>query len=165
MCKTEWNRLKKSASEASWAVDWGGRHLTNLRMRPESEFMSPGSAALPPSPVYPCFPLPTTHPIQCWKGLYQGLHGFNPVGGVVRGTGRVQSGGAESLQLRLSLEFEFHLQFPWGSPSTELSDFRRSARYGSEREYKKPWKKRAKGNDVITYVLSADQHTPLAHLP
>ena len=27
-----------------------------------------------------------------------------------------------------SLEFEFHLQFPCGSPSTELSDFRQSAR-------------------------------------
>ena len=129
-------------------------HVTRIR-RP---------SPLPSLSIYP-FPLPTTHPIQCWKGLYQGLHGFNPVGGVVRGTGRVQSGGAESLQLRLSLEFEFHLQFPWGSPSTELSDFRRSARYGNEREYKKPWKKRAKGNDVITYVLSADQHTPLAHLP
>ena len=25
-----------------------------------------------------------------------------------------------------SLEFEFHLQFPCGSPSTELSDFRKS---------------------------------------
>ena len=27
-----------------------------------------------------------------------------------------------------SLEFEFHLQFPCGSPSTELSDFPQSAR-------------------------------------
>ena len=78
-------------------------------------------------------------------------------------TGR--SAGGESLQLRLSLEFEFHLQFPWGSPSTELSDFRQSARYGNGREYKKNKKKRAKGNDVITYVISANQHTPLAHLP
>ena len=33
-----------------------------------------------------------------------------------------------------SLEFEFHLQLPCGSPSTELSDFRQSARSGNERE-------------------------------
>ena len=36
----------------------------------------------------------------------------------------------------MSLEFEFHLQFPCGSPSTELSDFRQSARSGNERECK-----------------------------
>ena len=35
-----------------------------------------------------------------------------------------------------SLEFEFRLQFPCGSPSTELSDFRQSARSGNEREQK-----------------------------
>ena len=35
-----------------------------------------------------------------------------------------------------SLEFEFHLQFPCGSPSTELSDFHQSARSGYERECK-----------------------------
>ena len=32
-----------------------------------------------------------------------------------------------------SLEFEFHLQFPCGSPPTELSDFRQSVRSGNER--------------------------------
>ena len=32
-----------------------------------------------------------------------------------------------------SLEFEFHLQFPCGSKSNELSDFRQSARSGNER--------------------------------
>ena len=37
----------------------------------------------------PPFPPPLPHPIQCWKGLYQGLHAFNPVGGVRRGTGMV----------------------------------------------------------------------------
>ena len=35
-----------------------------------------------------------------------------------------------------SLEFEFHFQFPCGSPSTELSDFRQSARSGNVRECK-----------------------------
>ena len=33
-----------------------------------------------------------------------------------------------------SLEFGFHLQFPCGSPSTELSDFRQSAWRGNERK-------------------------------
>ena len=31
-----------------------------------------------------------------------------------------------------SVEFEFHLQFPCGSPSTELSDFRQSKRCGNK---------------------------------
>ena len=35
-----------------------------------------------------------------------------------------------------SLEFEFRVQFPCGSLSTELSDFRQAARSGNEREYK-----------------------------
>ena len=33
-----------------------------------------------------------------------------------------------------SLEFEFHFQFPCGSPSTELSDFHQSEQSGNERE-------------------------------
>ena len=45
------------------------------------------------------------------------------------------------------LEFEFHLQFPCGSPSTDLSDFRHSAQSGNDRVYKQT---RAKGNDIIT---------------
>ena len=39
-----------------------------------------------------------------------------------------------------SLEFEFCLQFPCGSPSTELSNFRQSARSGNERECKQTFK-------------------------
>ena len=35
-----------------------------------------------------------------------------------------------------SLEFEFRLQFPSGSPLTELSDFRQSAQSENERESK-----------------------------
>ena len=35
-----------------------------------------------------------------------------------------------------SLELEFYLQFACGSPSTELSDFRQSARSGNERDCK-----------------------------
>ena len=57
-----------------------------------------------------------------------------------------------------SLEFEFHLQIPCGSRSTEVSDFRQSARSGNERECNKHWKTSAKGNDVISNVISANQH-------
>ena len=39
-----------------------------------------------------------------------------------------------------SLEFEFHLQFPCGSPLIELSDFGQSARSGNERECKQTLK-------------------------
>ena len=44
-----------------------------------------------------------------------------------------------------SLEFEFHLQFPCGSPSTELSDFRQSARSENERECKQTLKNTCQG--------------------
>ena len=39
-----------------------------------------------------------------------------------------------------SLEFEFHLQFPCGFSSTELSDFCQSGRSGNERECKQTLK-------------------------
>ena len=60
-----------------------------------------------------------------------------------------------------SLEFEFHFQFPCGSPSTELSDFCQSARSRNKHECKQPLilkKTHAMGNDVITCVISANQH-------
>ena len=57
------------------------------------------------------------------------------------------------------MEFEFHLQSPCGSPSTQLWDFRQSTRSGNERKCKKKhWKARANGNDFITNVISANQH-------
>ena len=52
--------------------------------------------------------------------------------------------GKESLQLRLP-EFEFYLQFACGSPSTELSDFRQSARGGIERDCKQTLKNKCQG--------------------
>ena len=57
-----------------------------------------------------------------------------------------------------SLEFEFRLQFPCGSPSTELSDFRQSTRSGNKCECKQTLKTRSQGKDVITNVISANQH-------
>ena len=42
----------------------------------------------------------------------------------------------EGERVTTSLEFEFHLQLPCGSPSTELSDFRQSAERGNECECK-----------------------------
>ena len=44
-----------------------------------------------------------------------------------------------------SLEFEFRLQFPYGSPSTELSDYRQSAGSGNERECKQTLKTTCQG--------------------
>ena len=40
----------------------------------------------------------------------------------------------------MSLEFEFHLQFPHSSPSTELSDFHHSVQSGNEHECKQTLK-------------------------
>ena len=61
----------------------------------------------------------------------------------------------------MSQEFEIHLQFPCSSPLTELSDFRQSAQSGNEHECKQTW---AKGNGVITNVISANQHFTSAFL-
>ena len=58
-----------------------------------------------------------------------------------------------------SLEFEFRLQFACGSFSTELSDFRQSVRSGNIANVNKHCKTRALGNDVVTYAISADQHS------
>ena len=65
--------------------------------------------------------------------------------------------GKEGELATTSLEFEFHLHFPCGSTSSELSDFRQSARSGNERECKQKLKIRVKGNDVITNVISTNQ--------
>ena len=64
-----------------------------------------------------------------------------------------------------SLEFEFHLQFPCGSPSTELSHFHQSRRSRNECKINvnKHWKTHAKGNDVVT-VISTNQHFALTFL-
>ena len=45
-----------------------------------------------------------------------------------------------AMQATLSLEIEFHFQFPCGSPSTELSEFCQSARSGNQRECKQTLK-------------------------
>ena len=72
--------------------------------------------------------------LTAWRGLYmvaceQALRG-------ALAAGREKEGELATA----SLEFEFHLQFPCGSPSTELSDFRQSARSGNERECKQTLK-------------------------
>ena len=56
------------------------------------------------------------------------------------------------------LEFEFHLQFPCGSLLTELLNFCQSAWSRNENKCKQTLKTHAKGNDVITNVISANQH-------
>ena len=50
--------------------------------------------------------------------------------------GAVAVGREKERELSTTLEFECHFQFPCGSPSTELSDFRQSVRSGNERECK-----------------------------
>ena len=57
-----------------------------------------------------------------------------------------------------ALEFECRLQFPCGSPSTELSDFRQSAWSGNERECRQTLTNKCQEHDVITNVISANQH-------
>ena len=64
----------------------------------------------------------------------------------------------ESLQLRLwNLNFTSNSGISCGSPSTELSDFRQSVGAETSTNVNKHWKTRAKGNDVITSVVSANQ--------
>ena len=56
-----------------------------------------------------------------------------------------------------SLEFEFHPQFPCGSPSTELSDFCQSAQSGNEHECKQT----LKNMPLLCHVISANQYFTL----
>ena len=60
-----------------------------------------------------------------------------------------------------SLEFEFHLQFPCGSPLTELSDFRQLARSGNERECKQTLKKQVPR--LMTSLLMSSLPISISH--
>ena len=60
-----------------------------------------------------------------------------------------------------SLEFEFHLQFPCGSPSTELSDFCQSARSRKECECKETMKQHVPR--VMTSLLMSSQPINVLH--
>ena len=57
-----------------------------------------------------------------------------------------------------SLEFEFQLQFPWAPRrlSCQISDNQGEAETSAN--VNKHWKARAKGNEIITNVISANQH-------
>ena len=58
-----------------------------------------------------------------------------------------RSGGAREKEGELtttSLEFEYNLQYPCGSPSTELSDLRQSARSRNERKCEQTLRTRAR---------------------
>ena len=63
-----------------------------------------------------------------------------------------------------SLEFKFNLQFPCGSPSTELSDFRQSARSGNEHKCKQTlentWKHVSR---VMTSLLMSSPPISISH--
>ena len=60
-----------------------------------------------------------------------------------------------------SLEFEFHLQFPCGSPSTELSDFRQSTRSGNELECKQNIEKHVPR--IMTSLLMSSPPISILH--
>ena len=55
-----------------------------------------------------------------------------------------------------SLEFKFHLQSPCGSPSSKESDFHNQRKTEMSANVNEHWKASAKGNDVITNVISAN---------
>ena len=55
----------------------------------------------------------------------------------------------------MSLEFEFHVQFPCGSLSTELLDFCQSAQSGNEHECKQTLKNRCQGQWPHIYKMSS----------
>ena len=57
-----------------------------------------------------------------------------------------------------SLEFEFHLQFPCGCPSTELSDLRRSAWSRNDSECKQILKNTCQGLWRQTIAITANPH-------
>ena len=60
--------------------------------------------------------------------------------------GALAAGREKEAELAItSLEFEFHLQFAGGFSSTELSDFRQSARSGNEHECKQTLKGTCQG--------------------
>ena len=60
--------------------------------------------------------------------------------------GRSVGGAEKKGELAITpLEFEFHLQFPCGSPLTELSDFPQSEESGKECECNQPLKSTCQG--------------------
>ena len=84
--------------------------------------------------------------VQCqlpWVACEQALRG-------TLAAGREKEGNLATTSLEL--------QFPCGSPSTELLDFRQSAKSGNDRKSKQTLKNTCQGNDVITDVISANQH-------
>ena len=63
-----------------------------------------------------------------------------------------------------SLEFKFNLQFPCGSPSTELSDFRQSARSGNEHKCKQTLENKWKHvSRVMTSLLMSSPPISISH--
>ena len=72
--------------------------------------------------------------------------------------GAVARGGKRNKSWTTCLEFEFHLQFPCSSPLSELSIYANQREAETSANVNKLLKTRAKGNDVITNVFSANQH-------
>ena len=76
---------------------------------------------------------------HCFKLII--IHYQNKIKAKLNHRGALAAGREKEGELAtLSLEFKFPLQFPCGSPSTELSDFRQSAQSANERECKQTLK-------------------------
>ena len=71
--------------------------------------------------------------------------------------GQEKEGGLATM----SLEFEFHLQFPFGSASTELSDFCQSMQIGNEGECKQTFEKHMP--KVVASLLLSSPPIRIAH--
>ena len=108
------------------------------------------SFILLPLPIIP--PPPPYYTIVMNTMLAMIIHSCDVLAGNQALQGPVTEGQEKEGELAtMSLEFEFHLQFPSGSLSTELSDFRQSARSRNEHECKQTLKN-------IINVISTNQH-------
>ena len=79
-----------------------------------------------------------------WKGFLTQVSGMQALLGALA-VRREKEGEL----VTMSLEFEFHLQFPCGSPLTELSDFGQSAPSGNERQCKQTLKNTWKHAPIV----------------
>ena len=74
-------------------------------------------------------------------------------------------GGKEGELATMSLEFEFHLQFPVAPRRLSSQIFANQCEAKTSANYvNKRWKTPSKGSDVITNVISTDQHFSLTFL-
>ena len=97
-------------------------------------------------------------PLPPWEMDDHTVEYYNP-----RASSPGRSGGGSG-KGTTSLKFEFRLQFPCGSPSTERSGFRQSARSGNERERKQTLKNTLKlAPSVMTSLPVSSPPISISH--